>query len=385
MRYRDFHMRSVRPIFSLIASRRCRVAVLVISLVGFLPIVPRPGDGNAFAAAFPDQLAFVSSRTGSIQIYTVGADGAGLYRLTNEPGQSEIPVWSPDGKQLVFVKIRGSDTQVFVMNADGSKQRQLTFPPGISTFPAWSPDGKRIAFVSTREGSRQIYVMRADGREQTRLTAPPVESTVPTWSPDGRQLAFVTTRDKGVNELYVMNADGTKQRPLTEAESYVANEKSQGEQHQELVGILLKPGILHPTWSPNGKLIAFVIRVGLAEQSIEVVSPDDGSRKRLVTGYAPAWSPDGRQVAYVVSRLGDARIYVRKTDTGDVTRLTSRGVNLLPTWSPDGRRIAFLAILDRGLGVYVMNADGTGQRWLADAAGDLSVLPIFSWRPRQRR
>jgi len=361
------------------------VAVLLAASVVVVQIQPGARDVDAIAAPPTDQLAFVSSKTGSIQIYTINTDGTGLRRLTNEPGQSEIPVWSPDGQQLAFIKIRGNDTQIYVMSADGRRQRRLTSSPGISTFPAWSPDGQRIAFVSTRERSRQIYVMKADGSAQTRLTTPPGESTVPVWSPNGRQIAFVSTRDQGLNELYVMNADGTEQRRLTEPESYVANEKSRGEQRQELGGILLKPGILHPAWSPDGKLIAFVIRVGLAEQSIQVVSPDGTGRKRLVTGYAPAWSPDGRQVAYVVSRLGDARIYVRKTDTGDLKLLTPRGVNLLPAWSPDGQRIASLAILDRGLGVYVMNADGTAQRWLADAAGDLSVLPILSWQPRGRK
>lgn len=367
--------------------RRWVVAALLLSLTSSVSAYMGPSGRNIAAATLQaqDQLAFVSSRDGSIQIYTIGADGTGLRRLTGVPGQSEIPVWSHDGRHIAFIKIRDNDSQIYVMNADGSRQRRLTSPPGINTFPAWSPDGSRIVFLSSRQGSPQVYMMNADGSGQTKLTDPPGESTVPVWSPDGRQIAFVTTRDRGVPELYVMNADGAEQRRLTEPESYVANEKSSGEQRQEVVGILLRPGVLHPAWSPDGKRIAFVTRVGLAEQSIQVVGPDGSGRARLATGYAPAWSPDGQRVAFVVARVGDAQIYVMNTDGSHLTRLTPHGVNLLPAWSPDGRRIAFLSSRDEGLGVYVMNADGSGQRRLMDAAGDLSVMPIFSWRPPLRK
>lgn len=368
------------------ATRRCFIAAFLFTLTSSV-FMQMGVSGHAIVAATPspqDQLAFVSSRDGSIQIYTIRADGTGLRRLTGGPGLSEIPVWSPDGRRIAFIKVQEGNSQIYVMNADGSGQRRLTSPPGTNTFPAWSPDGQRIVFVSSRGGNPQIHAMNADGGKQVRLTGPPGESTVPVWSPDGRQIAFVTTRDRGVAELYVMNADGADQRRLTEPESYVANEKSRGEQRQEAGGILLRPGVLHPAWSPDGKRIAFVTRVGLAEQSIQVVAPDGSGRVRLATGYAPAWSPDGQQVAFVVARVGDAQIYVMKTD-GSLKRLTPVGVNLLPTWSPDGRRIAFLASRDGDLGFYVMNADGSGQQRLADVAGDLSVLPIFSWKPRLRK
>ncbi len=372
---------------SLSVTRRWVIAVLFLSLTPLVPAGMKMG-GREVAAATPptqDQLAFVSSRDGSIQIYVIRADGTGLHRLTGAVGQSEIPVWSPDGRRIAFVKIRNGDSQIYVMNADGSGQRWLTAAPGINTFPAWSPDGRRILFVSGRQGSPQIYVMKGDGSGQKKLTSPPGESTVPVWSPDGRRIAFVSTRDQGVPEFYVMNADGSKQKRLTKPEPYVANAFSRGEQRLEAGGILLRPGVLHPAWSPDGKRIAFVTRVGRAEQSIQVVNADGSGRARLATGYAPAWSPDGQRVAFVVARVGDAQIYVMNTDGSSLKRLTPLGVNLLPTWSPDGRHIAFLASRDGGLGLYVMNADGSGQQRLADVAGDLSVLPIFSWKPHLRK
>jgi TolB protein len=58
------------------------------------------------------------------------------------------------------------------------------------------------------------------------------------------------------------------------------------------------------------------------------------------------------------------------------------GVHLMPAWSPDGRRIAFISSRAGDLALWVMDPDGRNQRRLAPVAGDFSVLPIFSWKPR---
>ena len=54
----------------------------------------------------------------------------------------------------------------------------------------------------------------------------------------------------------------------------------------------------------------------------------------------------------------------------------------MPSWSPAGRRIAFISIRAGDLALWVMDPDGRNHRRLAPVAGDFSVLPIFSWKPR---
>ena len=79
-------------------------------------------------------------------------------------------MFSPDGKKIAFITSRSGSLQIWLMNTDGSDQHQLTFSSGTNYFPTWSPDGSRIAFRSDRDGNPEIYSMRADGSDVQRLT-----------------------------------------------------------------------------------------------------------------------------------------------------------------------------------------------------------------------
>ena len=82
---------------------------------------------------------------------------------------------------------------------------------------------------------------------------------------------------------------------------------------------------------------------------------------------APVWSPDGRRIAFLNKRDGGKEIYVVSADGSGQRRLTRDArFSATPAWSPDGRKIAFEGGPRRHLsGVYVVNADGSGQRRLA--------------------
>jgi len=335
----------------------------------------------ASAVAAASRLAFVSFQGGGMRI-SIATTGGALAAVTAREVIAHSPGWSPDGRRLVYAAAaRGGQWHIYVMNADGRGSRRLTSGDGDHVFPAWSPDGRHVLYVRRHGADEQIHVIAPDGRLTRRLTAPPGRSTVPVWSPDGRWIAFVSTRGGGVPQLFVMRADGTDQRQLSRADVYVGNAYGRGEKTVEPVGVLLRPGMLHPAWSPDGGRIAFVTRVGRAEQQILVVDRTGGEPRRLSTGYAPAWSPDGTRIAFVVARVGDSQIYVMKPNGTALRRLTSGGANMLPVWSRDGRWLAFLGSDERGLGLYVMGADGTNRRRLGEAAGDLSMGPVIAWQP----
>ena len=81
------------------------------------------------------------------------------------------------------------------------------------------------------------------------------------------------------------------------------------------------------------------------------------------TARAPSWSPDGRRIVFLSRRDGDKELYIVSADGSGQRRLTRDArFFVTPAWSPDGRKIAF----EGGpYGVYVVNADGSGQRRLA--------------------
>ena len=126
-----------------------------------------------------------------------------------------------------------------------------------------------------------------------------------------------------------------------------------------------------PSWSPDGKRIAFWSDRG--NGGLYVMNAD-GEDVRLLTNQParlPAWSPDGKRIAFYARPpgvLGD--IYVMDADGDNIRRLTNRpdGCDLHPTWSPDSKQIAFAAggRQEVDFDIYVMDADGGNIRPLTD-------------------
>ncbi|MBA3383254.1 MAG: PD40 domain-containing protein [Actinobacteria bacterium] len=96
----------------------------------------------------------------------------------------------------------------------------------------------------------------------------------------------------------------------------------------------------------------------------------------------PSWSPDRRKIVYVSARSGDAEIYVMNADGTGQRRLagSKKGPqDQYPAWSPDGKLIAFASNRNGEADIYVMRSDGTGLRELTKNAVWLEdTQPRFS-------
>ena len=327
-------------------------AFALIVLLAALPAAAAPsGMKHESLAAGNGKIVF-SQDAAIIQLDRYGRGPA------QKIGRGFGPAWSPDGRTLALTDLISLTAQtLFVMDADGGNRRRLPIAAGgkwdVSNYsPAWSPDGTRIAF--------------------TRSTLK-TSSTHSNWRID----------------LYVVDLDGKNLRRLTSSGAAYG-----------------------PTWSPDGRRIAYLGVVGRADSSdashrLHVVNADGSGDSTLLAasraawapgGHAliwpPAWSADGRRIAF--SRATRSRateplwtafeIYVINPDGTGLRRLTRTTVkrppplaadNIWPAWSPDGKQIVFLSLPNR---VQVMNADGSGLRTVFRAR-PIGRFGGVSWQP----
>jgi Tol biopolymer transport system component len=145
-----------------------------------------------------------------------------------------------------------------------------------------------------------------------------------------------------------------------------------GERQRSLLGAHIEAGRGSARTSRRGVVaVAAVILVGgllvtpalgIGSRLLDLIQSPSG-RPDVQT---PVWSPDGRRIAYLGRHDGTKELYVVNADGSGQRRLARDATFFAtPAWSPDGRTLAFEAERDGTIGVYSVNADGSGRRRLA--------------------
>ena len=129
------------------------------------------------------QIAFISDRSGSPQLWLMDSDGTNLQRMVTEGGHCDSPDWSPDGRFIVYSWQAPTrwEHDIYVMEVSTAKIFQLTTGSDSNENPHWSPDGRHLVFQSARTGSKQIFIMNADGKNLKQITAYGINEA-PAWS-----------------------------------------------------------------------------------------------------------------------------------------------------------------------------------------------------------
>jgi Tol biopolymer transport system component len=137
-------------------------------------------------------------------------------------------------------------------------------------------------------------------------------------------------------------------RPRAQDRRYMFNNLTVSPYPIEMYFPQITNGPNFPTWSPDGKQVAFAMR-----GSIWRLTLGDSTAYELTQGPGydsqPAWSPDGNWIAYTSERNEQIHLKVLNLQSGAVQALTSaNSINLEPEWSPDGSRLAYVSTHPKG-------------------------------------
>ena len=194
-----------------------------------------PGSEDRYPCWSPDgkQVAFISDRSGTPNLYVMDANGGNVRRLVDSKSVCYMPSWqrTKDGERIVF-GMHGDHAEMANIRPDGSGLAML----GDGHDPTISPDGTKIVYTGEVPGGVSVFLMDLDGGNKTRIVreASKVGATFPNWSPDGKQIVYSFPVGAAL-ELFVIGVDGSNNHQLTQ----------------------LRKVCTPAAWSPDGAWISF--------------------------------------------------------------------------------------------------------------------------------
>lgn len=189
---------------------------------------------------------------GASIIYTVPLEGGTPTQVTPK-GPSYLHGWSPNDEYLVYTGERGGEYDLYKIPVGGGKEVRLTSAEGLDDGSEYTPDGQYIYFNSVRSGSMEIWRMRPDGSHPEQLTDDRFNNWFPHVSPDGETIVFLSypkSVPPGDHPFY--------------KHVYLRSMPLDGGTPKVLAYLYGGQGTINvPSWSPDGKQIAFVSNTGI--------------------------------------------------------------------------------------------------------------------------
>lgn len=276
------------------------------------------------------------------------------------------------GHEIAYSSVPPGDSErvLYVVNDDGTHLERL-FPSVAlpQDTPAWAPGGAQIAFYATLTDSTVALTIGDAGGAVLRqfVQDKDLRSAGLDWSPDGLRMALGQVFFDSCPVIRLLGLDGSGESQFDP-------------------GCFFDGRFESFAWSPDGRRLAFVVRVIEDIDTLEdlgILGIADLASPGHSTGPADgcdlgdvgevAWSPDGSRLA-----IAAGGIIVLDLATSSCTRLTGEPSDASPSWSPDAQRLAFSSSRDGNSEIYVIQADGSGlTRITRNPADDLTP----SWRP----
>ena len=333
--------------------------------------------------AFTVQRVDLESNKKPRHIFIVPLTGGAPRQITQAGNLNERPRWSPDSKQLAFISDRSGSSQVWLMNPDGANARQVTNLSTEAGGVLYSPDGKNLLFTSqvypdcpdeacnkqrleedkNSKVKARIYTSllyrhwdRWQGKQRSHLLAVPVSggtpkdltpgaSDVPPFSLGGPD-DYAISPD-GQEVCFAMNAN-PDQATSTNSDLYVVPITG-GEPNR----ITVNPGADNsPAYSPDGKSLAFRTQLRPGYESdrwrLAVLERATGRLQNLtegldrwVTGFT--WSPDSSKLFFTVEDRGRQSVQMAPVTGGGARAIIAESSTVDDIrFTPDGKTMVYI-------------------------------------------
>jgi dipeptidyl aminopeptidase/acylaminoacyl peptidase len=299
-------------------------------------------DGRS--VAFSVRVTDLAANKGRFDVWVAGVDGSGARRLTTHEANETAPAWSADGRSLYFLSTRTGSSQVFRMAADGGEPEQVTkLPRDVDAFRLVPGGSRLVVAMSVLPGrTPEETVAHFEARAKNKASGVVYDELfIRHWD---------TWADGTRNHLFVFDPASGQARDVMKAMDADAPTKPFGDRNDFSL-------------SPDGRTLVFVARdVGREEAwstNFDLFSvPVDGSEapRKLTTNPVsdvfPTFSPDGKQLAWLaMSRPGyeaDRQVVMVRDLASAADRKLELRVGTGPrddrsadelSWTPDGREI----------------------------------------------